>query len=49
VYLPNKDGAKALKFDGNGKFITKWGSQGDNDKLQNQKILLSIQKQAMSM
>jgi DNA-binding beta-propeller fold protein YncE len=31
VYLPDKDGSTVLKFDGNGNFITKWGSNGTGD------------------
>lgn len=31
VYVIDKDGANVQKFDSNGKFITKWGSEGDDD------------------
>ena len=31
VYVIDKEGANVQKFDGNGKLITKWGSEGDDD------------------
>ena len=31
VYLPDKDGSTVLKFDSNGNFITRWGSNGTGD------------------
>ena len=30
VYVADTDNDRILKFDSNGKFITKWGNEGNN-------------------